>query len=214
MRNALWIALAAAALTAHARADQPLTFAENSSPATTPDSTAPLPGAEPNTPPSMPNYSGCCTGRCPNCGGPMASGCQTCEDCGKRQHKVARFLDWLIYVPLDRGKTKCCGCWSEPPPAWAFFPCEGGGRCATCVAASATIYYAKQAGATSSTQVPNGTAAPATKQLVEAAYPSTGTAPKTAPPPVQAPTVAPKTVAPVMPVLDPTQFRRAPANNN
>jgi hypothetical protein len=161
------------------------------------------------------------------CATACASGCSTCdsgEDCGKRQQKVARFLDWLIYVPLDRGKTKCCGCQSEPPPAWAFFPCEGRSRCQTCAASSPPVYYAKPAGATTSNQVPTGTPAPAGNQVIETAYPpitvakpidpaSLAPLPTLAPPSLALPT-SQRTVAPTMPVLDPSQFRRAPVNGN
>jgi hypothetical protein len=140
--------------------------------------------------------------RCPTCGGAMnGSDCGSCAECGKRQKKVARFLDWLIYVPEDHGKTKCCRpCDSCPPPAWAFFPCEGGGRCNTCVASAATIYYAKAPGATT------------TSQVVQTAYPPKAT-PKPAEQPPRVSTYSPQALPAKMPVLDPTQFRKQPGTN-
>jgi hypothetical protein len=128
------------------------------------------------------------------------SSCNSCKECGQRQQKVARIIDWLTYIPLDRGKTKCCGpCDSCPPPAWAFFPCEGGGRCNTCVASAATVYYAKAPGATTSSQV------------VQTAYPPQPT-PKAAPQPPRVSTYSPQTVNAKMPALDPAQFRKAMGN--
>jgi hypothetical protein len=146
--------------------------------------------------------------RCPTCGGPLGAGdCGCCAECGKRQSKFARFLDWLIYVPLDKGKTKCCPvCRSAPPPAWAFFPCEGGGRCASCAVAAPTLYYTKAS-----------TPAPA-NQTVETAYPPSAGPKVQAPPPAPTPPSPPPStrvsmfkqqgVANAMPVLDPSQFRK------
>jgi hypothetical protein len=204
-------------------------------PATQPPATIPLPspsavsqpGAELPPLPTLTEAECCQPGtahllgrrplRCPTCGGPIGGsdrGC--CQECGKRQKKVARFLDWLIYIPLDHGKTKCCGCQTEPPPAWAFFPCEGcrGRNCAGCSVAGASAYYTKAPQAV-------GPAAPAA-QVVESAYradsaknpaekpqPASNmlvTATKAASPPV-----APKGVANSMPVLDPAQYRRTDA---
>jgi hypothetical protein len=109
------------------------------------------------------------------------NGCCT-EDCGKRQRKVARFLDWLIYRPLDGGKTKCCHCQSEPPPAWAFFPCEKGSHCGcSAVAGQGPLYYAKEAGTTAATQT------------VQTAYPPNTVQP---PPPPPAPAAPPPPAAP------------------
>jgi hypothetical protein len=145
---------------------------------------------------------------------PPAAGapCSTCctdgncgDNCGKRQRKIARFLDWMIYRPLDGGKTKCChGCDSEPPPAWAFFPCEKGCRCGggCAVAGQATMYYAKDAG-------------PENK-VVQTAYPPVAAPQPMEPPPAPKPVAAPpkqQGIAKSMPVLDPTQYRRKPGGN-
>jgi hypothetical protein len=146
---------------------------------------------------------------------PAAAPCATCcdngcctDNCGKRQRKVARFLDWLIYRPLDGGKTKCCQiCQSEPPPAWAFFPCEKGGHCGCCaVAGQRPLYYTKDAGTT------------ATNQTVQTAYPPNTVqqappAPAPAPPPAPAAPQKQGGIAKAMPVLDPSQYRRMPNGN-
>ena len=115
--------------------------------------------------------------------------------------KVARFLDWLIYIPLDHGKTKCCGCDSEPPPAWAFFPCENGRGCNGCAANAGPVYQVKAAGATT------------TSQVVATAYPPTAT-PKPAAQPIPVSPSSPRQVAATMPVLDPKQFRQPAGNGN
>ena len=136
------------------------------------------------------------------------SGCSTCNSCGQCRYgcdKVQKFFNWLIYIPLDHGKTKCCKCCDScPPPAWVFFPCEGGGRaCATCATggASATMYYAKAAGQPGTA---NG-------QVVQSGYTAkkaeTQSAVKTLS------TYKPAAVAPNMPVLEPMQFRK-PANSS
>jgi len=242
MRNVLWIALTTAVLATGARADEPAAppvAPEPAAPPATPGATlapygsllpapysncggptcgpACAPACAPSCAPACtpacapawaPQRCTTCCGRCPTCGKPMAcASSQSCEECGKRQRKVARFLDWLIYVPLDHGKTKCCACRSEPPPAWSFFPCEGGGRCQTCVASAATVYYAKAAGATTSSQVPPATA------VVQTAYPPKAALKLPDPPPSPVSAPAPRTVAPTMPVLDPSQFRRAAAGS-
>jgi hypothetical protein len=233
MRNQFWTALIVAALAAGtvlAREDEPPTFAD------TPTQAAPSTPAEALPPPTAtivpelmpmqeapavqdgkhiyPSHYMQALARnklaCPKCGGPM--GCSDCGDCcaecGRRQRKVARFLDWLIYIPLDKGKTKCCPvCVSRPPPAWAFFPCEGNGRCANCaVAGQAPVQmsFAKAAGETT------------TNKVVSTAYPPSGPAPQPeAPPsPPRISSYKPQNIAAKMPVLDPAQFRKSGANGN
>jgi hypothetical protein len=227
MRNLVWIALISVALASAARparADAPDTLPDAAPPATAPAPGPTAPSAAPETPPAASEVVAtpgpgcgtdgcqtCCMHRCPTCGNMVkCDSCGNCLECGRRQKKVARILDWLIYVPEDHGKTKCCQPYlSSPPPAWAFFPCEGCGRCNTCVASAATVYYSKLPGATTSNQV------------VQTAYP-THTAPQAAPQaapkpaeqPARVPSFAPQSVAAKMPVLDPSQFRKPQANGN
>lgn len=141
---------------------------------------------------------GCETGGCSSCGG-------GCDPCGGSHlgHKTKRFFDWLIYVPLDHGKTKCChGCQSCRPPAWVFFPCEGGTRaCGNCGGGpgAGMMYYAKGPATTTAT-VPAG-------QVVQTAYgapkPATTGAEK------RLSTYKPASIAGNMPALAPEQFRKA-----
>jgi hypothetical protein len=139
----------------------------------------------------------------PSCGNGCSS-CNSCSGCGTGNAKIKRFCEWLVYVPLDHGKTKCCRhCDSCAPPAWVFFPCEGGGRCSwgTAPAAPATVYYAKEAGATT------------TNRIVETAYPPKTAESKPLDPPGRVSTYKPQVVKDAMPVLDPGQFRKAPPAN-
>jgi hypothetical protein len=130
-------------------------------------------------------------------------GCGSCDPSGGSHlgPKTKRFFSWLIYVPLDLGKTKCCqGCSGCTPPAWVFFPCQGSGRkCAPCagIVAPETMYFAKAAGA------------PTAGQVVQAGYPTT--AESTAGGERRLSTYKPGTVAATMPVLGPEQFRKPPA---
>jgi hypothetical protein len=139
----------------------------------------------------------------------MGSGdCGCCSNCGHRQIRVARALDWLFYRPADHGKAKCCQtCMSCPPPAWAFFPCQSGGRCNSCVAGGAIAIAVRPA------------EAPAAGQVVKSAYPSppaaqlipqvaAPVAPKPATPSARLSSYAPQAVSQTMPILDPTQFRK------
>jgi hypothetical protein len=144
--------------------------------------------------------SGCPTGSCPTA---AAAPCNTCQDCGKRQRKIARFLDWLIFIPED-SKTKCCSCASPPPPAWTFFPCQGDRRCPTCATGTPTVYYTKAAGATTTSP------APPNNPVMQTAY----APPKPVAPPQPASSSDPRTPASLMPVLDPSQFRKGVANWN
>ncbi len=215
MCKSLWIALAIAALmtgSGSARAQEPAgpALSETAPPepaANPPAAAVPVAPAEGDAGPTLPavELPSRNAQRCPACGGPMngsdRGGC--CAECGKRQKKVARFLDWLIYIPEDLGKTKCCkGCDSCPPPAWAFFPCEGGGRCNTCVASAATVFYAKAPGAAT------------TSRVVQSAYPQPKAAPKPAEQPPRISSYNPQNVSGKMPVLDPTQFRKPGADGN
>jgi hypothetical protein len=173
MRNAWWIALTTAALAVAGR------------PARAQDITA------------HPTES---AGQCATCG--SGGQCGACNPCGGSHlgHKAKRFMDWLIYVPLDGGKTKCCRqCDSCTPPAWVFFPCLSSGcrNCAHGFAALSpeTIYYAKAAGTSATGQVVQSGYSP------QAAGAANGGEKRLS-------TYKPAAVAGSMPTLDPTQFRK------
>jgi hypothetical protein len=221
MRNAWWITLTAVGLVVGiqgVRGDEPATLPDPAPPAAAP--VTPEPIAAPTMPApqvtidgiAAPSGSCCssecssasCNQRCPRCGRAMSrSDCGCCTECGKRQMKVARFLDWLVYVPLDHGKTKCCGCQAAPPPAWAFFPCHDCGQGCACAAANQeTMYYAKEAGKTT------------TNQVVQTAYPpKTAEKPSAPPAPPRVSSFNSQAIQPRMPVLDPSQFQK-PATGN
>jgi hypothetical protein len=198
MRNVWWIALATAALAIgdrSARADEPTTKPETPPGAVPVAPAAPAAAMMPS--PSEPYGGGCC------------SSCNSCGSCRGGSEKVHKFFAWLIYVPLDHGKTKCCrGCDSCPPPAWVFFPCETSCRgCATCAAggAPATMYYAKAAAQPTAETVPQATAPSGQTQsgyTPKASQPATGGQTTYS-------TYKPAAVAASMPVLEPTQFRKA-----
>jgi hypothetical protein len=193
MRNVCWIALATVALTAPSivRAAEPASRPVATNGAAMP--TLAANGSVPNghsAPGDWSYSSGACGSSCGSCSptGGSYLGCKT-----------KRFFDWLFFVPLDHGKTKCCRpCQGCTPPAWVFFPCEAGKRaCGTCAAGSATgmMYFAKAAGTT------------ATGQTVQTAYRPTAT-PATNANERQLSTYKPGRVAGTMPVLAPEQFRK------
>ena len=138
----------------------------------------------------------------PACG---SGGCSTsdsaCNPCGGSHlgHKAKRFFDWLIYVPLDHGKTKCCHrCQTCTPPAWVFFPCEGGSRaCGNWGGTGAGMIYDAKGPATAT--APTG-------QVIQAGYgaskPATTGAEK------RLSTYKPASIAGNMPALAPDQFRK------
>jgi hypothetical protein len=139
---------------------------------------------------------------CATCG--SGGQCGACNPCGGSHlgHKCKRFFDWLIYVPLDHGKTKCCKpCDSCRPPVWVFFPCESSG-CRNCAhghgaGSPETVYYTKAAGTNASGVVQSGYT------------PQAGAATNAAGKPLS--TYKPASVAGNMPVLEPSQFRKPPA---
>lgn len=217
MRNVWWMVLAAAGLflakdTANAdeRASSlPAVVSDNTATAPEPpkaDAPAaeivPSPKSASTSPPIMATGPSCANGNCSNaCSGGCGS---ACGDCGCRTgsfSRIKKLAAWMFYMPLDRGKPKCCGCaCSAPPPAWVFFPCLGkSGGCSTCGTSPAvlpqvtTVQYAKAPGAKVSQPVMlNQQPAPAGS------------------PGIRISTYQPTVIKRTMPVLEPTQFRKAP----
>jgi hypothetical protein len=250
MRNVVWIALAFAAFAfvhCPVRADAPATLPDPAPPAPLPEPLPPIPPAPGTTdappapegsPPADAEFvatpgpeagtDNCSTGtpgRCRKCGNQaICDAYGNCSECGRRQTKVGRILDWLFYSAEDHGKTQGYQIsLSAPPPAWAAFPVQGGGRCTTCVASSAAactakppaLYIARPPAA----YVAKPPAAPVSNtvklnayQLPIAQQPSTQTAAQPVILPARVSTFVPQSVAPNMPVLDPSQFRRQPGN--
>jgi hypothetical protein len=197
MRKLIWVAFSTAALAftgGVSRAEEPAL----------PETTLPSVGVAVPVPGEPVITDAAVGAHCPTCGDAMCGG--DCSNCGKRQKRCARFLDWLIYIPLDHGKTKCCSCCDScPPPAWAFFPCTSSGRCTSCAAAHATLYYSKEAGTANSNQVVE-TAYPPAKQQAAQAKPAAENQNRMS-------SYKPQSIAQSMPVLDPNQFRKAAGNN-
>jgi hypothetical protein len=138
--------------------------------------------------------------------------CAPCSACAGHSGKWRRIWEWLTYCPKNKGYGKACkGCCEGcPPPLYVFFPCKNGcaaGGCAACGAgpAAATLYYAKEAGEPASSPVAQvshtqdvGSADAATPPTSGAYHPTT---------------YKPNGIAPVMPLLEPSQFRRPPVPN-
>jgi hypothetical protein len=116
---------------------------------------------------------------------------------------LKRFFSWLTYRPLSTGQ--CCKfCYpGKHPPLYAYFPCQAGCGPAGCgagitPAAHTTLKYVKE---------PNPPAEPAPQPVAELPAPGESVSAKPAEP-ARTSTYRPTTIAQVMPVLAPEQFRR------